>query len=229
MKNLNLPFSPAVALNIAGLKDISSELLLPNGKLKLLDHADYAKFTPEEIRLFCHKHGRYGLPTIEAVDFIKTLIAGRSVIEIGSGHGDLGYHLGIPMTDSKIQFQPDVRMLYKLMGQTVIEYPEDVEKLDALEAIKKYKPQVVVASWITQWISPDEPQTSGGSVYGIKEDEMLEKVEQYIMIGNLKIHGDKKILAREHTIFKPLFIRSRASYPEDDAIFLWEGNKNEKP
>jgi hypothetical protein len=229
MKNLNLPFSPAVAINPKDVRDISPELLLPNGKLKLLAHADYDKFTRTELRIFCHYHARYGLPTIEAVDFIKNLIAGRSAIEIGAGHGDLGYHLGIPMTDSKIQFRQDVRQIYERSGQPIIQYPEDVERLEALEAIQKYQPKVVIASWITQWIPEDVKPTSGGSIHGIKEDEMLDKIEQYIMIGNLKIHGDKKILAREHTIYRPLFIKSRASYPEDDVIFAWDGSKNENP
>ena len=174
------------------LKDLSGELLGDNGRLKLLHYIEYEKFNWDDLRLFCHEHARYGLPTVELIDFIKSIINGRSAIEIGAGHGDLGHHLGIHMTDSKQQFEPKVRKHYEAMGQPIIQYPDDVEKIDALDAVKKYKPQVVVASWVTPY-SPCEVKYNSNP-WGVKEDEILPLIETYILIGNLDIHSGRPIL-----------------------------------
>src|SRR5271170_675184 len=81
-------------------------------RLKLLSYKEYDKIDRIALKLFCHATGRYGLPTIELVEYLKELIGGRSAIEIGAGNGDLGRHLGIPMTDSRLQEDPVIRERY---------------------------------------------------------------------------------------------------------------------
>jgi len=190
------------------ITSMSKDLLLENGKLKLLPHNFYSGYSSEEIQLFCRELGRYGLPTIELVDFVKSVINGRTAIEIGSGCGDLGYHLGIPMTDSKMQDTEEIKNIYKQMMQPIVPYPADIEKLEGIEAIEKYKPQVVVASWVTQWVNPYVWPNRKGSVYGVMESKILELAETYIFIGNMGSHSDKEIFANEHT-----FIHNVASIP----------------
>lgn len=213
----------ARVISTVGVPDLSSELLLPNGKLRLM-YANELKSYPENaLRIFCHRQGRYGLPTIELIDYIKKLIGDRNAIEIGCGHGDLGYHLGIPITDSHIQSDPQVKLFYMMGGQPVIEYPNDVEKLEALEAIKKYKPQVVVGSWITRWVDKNKQYAPGchGSIFGVKEHELLRMVDTYIMVGNLEVHKGKPIFNRPHKEIEAEWIVSRAQYPEKNRIFIW--------
>jgi hypothetical protein len=204
------------------IRDISNDLLMPNGKLKLLSSLDYAKYTTQELQLFGYKNARYGIPTIELVEYIKTIIGDRSAIEIGSGHGDLGYHLGIPMTDSKIQTTLEIKAYYEALRQPLIDYPEDVEKIEALDAVKKYKPQVVVGSWLTTYSAG--PAEYGSSPAGIKEDEILNLVETYILVGNLDSHADKPIL-KTHGGYekKGSFIISRAKNPQNNRIFIIKG------
>lgn len=218
MKLVELPkFS---ILKKDGLNDISSELLLENGKLKLFPSQKYRQLKWEDFRFFCHQYARYGIPTTELVDFIKEKIDGRSAIEIGSGAGDLGFHLGIPMTDSKIQENPDLIKIYKAAMQPVIKYPSDVEKIDSLDAVIKYKPKVVVASWITSY-SPVET-TFGSNPNAIKEDKILELIETFIIVGNLDIHWDKPILRNPHIEIYAPWIISRAKNPEKNRIFIIE-------
>lgn len=207
-------------LSPVSVKDISKELLLENGKLKLLSSEDYGKYKWENVRFFCHQYARYGLPTIECVEYIKGLIGEREAIEIGSGHGDLGYHLGIRMTDSKIQNNPIVKKSYQDMRQPVIEYPDDVEEIDALDAVRKYKPQVVVASWITPY-SPVET-TFGSNPFGVKEAEILGLVETFIIVGNLDTHWDKPIRKHEHEVIKASWLWSRGKKPKNNVIFVWD-------
>lgn len=199
------------------VKDISKEILMDNGKLKLLQ--DFNKYTPEELRLFCHQYARYGLPTVELIKTLLDLINNRSCIEIGAGHGDIGYHLKIHMTDSKIQQTDEVKSIYKLMGQPIIQYPEDVEKIEALSAVKKYQPKVVIGSWITPY-SPKKV-LHGSSPYGVMDNEILSLVETYIMIGNIDTHGDNPLMQLPHGEIAAPWLRSRAKNQDRNRIFIW--------
>jgi hypothetical protein len=195
---------------------------------------DVDLFDRTELRLWCHHNARYGLPTKELVEWLREYIGGREAIEIGSGAGDLAYHLGIKATDNKMQDDPtktllgptgqmvSVKEFYQMTGQPTIKYPDWVEKIEALDAVDKYKPQVVVAQWVTHWIDPNKPvPPGGGNVFGIKEDELLAKGVTYIMIGNRKIHGGKPILKLPHKEYQFSFLRSRRN-DSDDVVYIWE-------
>lgn len=212
--------SPFTIVEAKDLKDISQELLLPNGKMKLLPSAFYDAKDKNDLRLFCYNYARYGIPTTELIDFLIQKIDGRSAIEIGSGHGDLGYHLNIKMTDSKMQNFPEVQENYKKMKQPLIDYPDDVEELEAIEAVYKYMPSVVIASWITTYAPYDMSYSS--SPYGIKEAKILDKIETFIIVGNNDLHGDKPIRKLPHLeIYEP-WIKSRATNPENNRIYIWD-------
>lgn len=199
---------------------IAKDLLDAEGNMKLLRFADYDQFDDESLRLFCHFYARYLLPTTELVDFLKNRIAGKAAIEIGAGCGDLGRHLEITMTDSYCQEFPEVKAYYDMLQQPTIKYGEDVEKLDALGAIDKYGPDIVIGAWVTQWIDPDLPfPEGGGSEFGVKESELLKKIDRYIVIGSQAIHSNKKILELPHeTIDASNFVRSRR---KDNVIMIW--------
>ncbi len=198
------------------------DLLDENGNLKILNHHEYDKFDENSLRLFCHYYARYLLPTKELIDFIKKEVIGdKFAIEIGAGSGDFGRHLGIKMTDNHCQELPQVKIFYELTQQPTIRYGKDVEKIDALDAVIKYKPDIVIGSWITQWIDPNiPPPGGGGNVYGVKEDEILRYVKKYVLIGSEKIHKHKFIM-KSHKFEKitPNFIRSRRT---DNHIWIWE-------
>lgn len=197
-------------------------MLDSDGHLLVRSDADYDKIPHDSLRLFCHQHGRYGLPTLELLDWLLNLIAGRKAIEIGAGYGDLAWHLIVPATDSYCQDFPDVKTYYDMMGQPRIKYPAWVEKLNAAEAIEKYRPEVVLASWVTEWLSPfTEAPAQGGSVYGVREDAILAAGITYVLIGNEAVHGRKKIMAWPHETYALPFLRSRASQPELDRVYVW--------
>ena len=144
---------------------------------------------------FGHKHGIYSFPTTEAVTFIREIIDGRErqALEIGSGHGAWGKALGIRCTDSFLQRRKDVAANYAQMGQPQASYGAHVEKLEAIKAVRKYRPKVVVASWVTQKFRADR-FCMRGNADGVDELRLLELVDEYILIGNTAQHGDKMIL-----------------------------------
>lgn len=205
-------------LDINKVKDISKEVLREDGKIRLLPSKMWKKYDWPTFRGFCHVHARYGISTMEQHLFLPTIIKGRHVIEIGAGCGDLGHHLRIHMTDNKQQNWPKVKKEYELMQQPTIKYPDDVEEIDALEAVIKYKPQVVIGSWITTYAPHEMPY--GSNPYGVQELKILDLVETFIIIGNIDVHGDKPILKEPHEEIYEDWIVSRAKNQENNRIWI---------
>ena len=202
---------------------VARKLLDQDGYLKSLPAAKYDEIPFSDLRLFCHFYARYGLPTLELINWLKDYIGERSVIEIGSGCGDLGRLLNVRMTDNFCQNWPDVALMYDLGQQPRIKYGENIENLDALDAVKKYKPQIVIGQWVTNWIDPNlPPPEGGGSMYGIKEDLLLQECQTYIMIGSRMIHGHKPILQLPHHELHLPFLRSRSKSKESNVVYIWE-------
>jgi hypothetical protein len=174
----------------------------------------YRSNHPNDLRAFCHYHGMYNLPTDELIAWLKAQIGDQKAIEIGCGNGAIGRALGIPFTDAKIQDLPAVQLQYALMQQPCIKYPDDVEKLDGHAAIKKYKPDVVIGSWITA--------KNNGNMYGVSEEKILNSCKTYIHIGNegVKPHHEKFILNRKHETYKFDWLFGRGD-KEKNVIWVW--------
>jgi len=188
-------------------------------RLRVLPASEYARIPRDELRTWCHFRAVYQLPSQELVDWMRERIGSRSALEVGAGRGWLGRALGVRMTDNHCQSWADVRAYYEAMQQPTIPYGSDVEAVDALDAVARYTPQVVFGCWVTQKSS----QPGGGSVYGLEEAAMLQRVEEYIVVGNDRIHGTKDIMARPHETVRAPWIISRAQQPELNAIYVWRG------
>jgi hypothetical protein len=207
----------------SGLPD--PDLLDADGHMKLLSVAELDAINPDVLRFWCHQRGRYALPTQELIAWLKPYIAGRNVIEIGAGNGDLAHYLGIRATDSWIMTQPDVARYYRVMRQPVIDYPARVEKIEASAAIEKYKPEIVIASWVTCWVDNNLPiPPGGGSMYGVKESEIIASGVTYLFIGNLSPHQHKPIRDLEHSELHLPFLRSRGDR-DLDRLMIWNAPK----
>lgn len=198
-----------------------------SGLIVPVDYDVVKKMKTEERMYYCLMNGIYGIITEEILDFFDTKINNRSCIEIGAGHGTLGRELGLKITDSYLQRDnKEVVDFYKEANQPTINYPSDVEKINGNAAVKKYKPSVVIGSWITSKYNPNKPEI-GGNIYGIDEIEMFrqnEELRQFIMIGNLKTHSNKPILswkgvkAKE---YKLPYLISRSRYTKHDRVFIF--------
>jgi len=193
----------------------------------LLDDKGFCRVLPARVvneidrnsfRLWCGQNAIYLYPTQELIAYLTDFIAGRSAIEVGAGNGHLGNALGIPMTDSGMQTRPDIIAQYQAMGQACTCPPEKVEIIDAVDAVHKYHPQVVVASWLThKW----EPGMSTGNMYGPDESKIIEMVENYVHIGNDSIHWEKPTWSQPHLKSYHSWIVSRAGAKEQDHIAIW--------
>lgn len=210
---------------LIGKTDISylEELLIAEDQtLNVLPYSELKDIPQSDISQFCVQHGYYLIPTVELVDFIKTEIGPNRAIEIGSGSGTLCRALGIIGTDNYMQAWADIKAIYGSAHQTPVSYGAHVQRIAARDAIRKYRPDVVVAAWVTHLYNPKE-YWRRGNMYGVEEEKLINKVLKYIHIGNDKTHGKKPALKLPHAAIYKEWIVSRAMNPEANVMYVWEG------
>src|SRR5690606_25860612 len=105
-----------------------------------------------------------------------------------------------------------------------IVYGKNVEKLAAKNAVQKFRPQVVVASWVTHLYREDRHE-AGGNMFGVDEEFILDNCEEYIFIGNTAVHASKSIWTRPHERHTPDWVFSRASNGSPDFVAVWSGKR----
>ncbi len=216
-------------LDPGAITDISGEALDESGRLRVLPAAYWAATTPAQRALFGHRHGLYSFPTVELVGYLQVLIGGRSALEIGAGHGVLAAALDIPATDSRQQEKSPYRQIYAATGQPPVPYGPNVIDCPAHRAVRRFRPQVVIGCWVTHKFDPARPQ-AGGNEAGIDEEDILRHCENYIVVGNEKVHRGKSIWSRPHQIVGPSsFVYSRAYNGTADFIAVWPGGQAPMP
>jgi hypothetical protein len=207
-------------IDTRSVRDLAPDVLVEPGRPRILPASYYQNTTVAERAVLGTRHGLYGLPTEELVAWLREQIDGRTALEIGAGHGALADALAIRATDNWQQSDPAVVAYYAAIQQPVVRYGKSVEKLDAAAAVAKYRPQVVVASWVTHKYLP-ERHTAGGNEAGVDEEALIAACEAYILIGNTRVHAGKSIWALPHRIIKPDWVFSRAHNGSPDFIAVW--------
>lgn len=173
-----------------------------------------------DLRAYCHYRGIYTIVTTELISYLLGMVDMSQTIEIGAGNGTLSHGLGIRATDNKMQQDPMIKWTYQMMRQPVIEYPDFVEKIDAIDAIRRYKPKIVLGSWITH-IYKAEEHHKGGNQWAPDEEQIMARCEKYILIGNLEQHRENRLFNEkkyDHKIYRPDCLRSRASDSSLDVV-----------
>lgn len=225
-------------LEPCNLAPLDAELLDPvTGRVRVKPAAAVLAIPSNDLSFWALKRARYGLVTEELIAFLRVLLGVRlgreglhdtrpftpnEAIEIAAGMGDLGGALGVHMTDSAVQTSREMRQLYGSLGQAVVDPPKDVERLDALAAVRKHRPSIVITSWCTQLYKPGDTHAS---VYGVDEEWLLSKespVELYIHIGHDDSHGTKRILALPHEEVRADWLVSRSTDQTKNAIWMWQ-------
>ena len=140
--------------------------------------------------------GLYTFPTYELCEWLESQIDDNpeyephSAIEICAGTGWIGRQLGIPSTDIKNMENPIVKnvMLEQLGIPTI--YTDDVEKLEASEAVNKYSPDIVIGSYVTSKQLMDKIDKKRAITIGMKmphggviEQNLMDIVRKEIRVG----------------------------------------------
>lgn len=193
--------------------------------IRPIPYAEIEKDTEATLNMVMQALGLYTFPTQELVDFLHGEIDDdpelepHTAIEICAGTGWLGRSLGIPTTDSRMQERDDIKELYARQGAVPISYPNDVEKLDALEAVRKYEPEYVIASYCTCLYGTGG--TKYGNALGVDTRWVRAHCRRFYHIGNDDIHRRDPIMRMPHRrlSFDWLVTRGDSSKAR---IYVWE-------
>lgn len=101
----------------------------------------------------CHKIGIYQIITTELIQFLGLLIGEDKTIEVACGYSTIGRSLCIPFSDLRMQDRWDVKQFYANGGQPTINYPDDVQKWDAVDFTIKHKPDIVTCLDLLQTVA----------------------------------------------------------------------------
>ena len=151
---------------------------------------------------------------------MKERIGDRTALEIGAGSGVLAEALGIRGTDNWQQEDPAIKAIYARIQQPTVPYHPSVEKLTAAQAVARYRPQVVVACWVTHRYDPAR-HAAGGNQDGVDEESIIANCDEYIFIGNPQVHAGKSIWSLPHEKLQPSWLYSRAANGSKDFIAIW--------
>lgn len=213
-----------IQVNDAIIRVIEQQVLC-NGILKVMPADFYRQFDQVDLFGFCARNGIYGLPTVELLNQINALILeaspSRLAIEIGSGNGAIGMGLGIQCTDSYMQGDPAIQAHYASIGHAVVNYGSHVAKIGGNEAVDYYRPEVVVACWVTHKYNPAE-HFREGNAFGVDEEQLLDKIKRYIFVGNLKVHAQKPLLQRPHRVIRADYLFSKSLHKDQNVILVWD-------
>lgn len=215
--NKRLNFNMLDEINISVLKNE----LFEDGNFQLLSQKRLANYSGDYFIKVCSDMGMYQIPTQELIAFLKEWVVEGETIEVAAGRGIIGKELGIPCTDSMVQKTDKVRKIMLDSNVVPVVYGEHVEKLDALAAIKKYKPSVVIASWLT---GHTDMNGNALNMYGCNEEDFIDDVDTYILIGNESAHFTKSLLTRKHREYRAKWLFSRGIDQRQNRIFIWSKN-----
>ncbi len=223
-----------ITIDPSKVRDLRAEALDAAGRIRVLPAAFWAGTTMEERGLFGHRTGIYSFPTEELVAHLRGIIDGRTAIEIGAGHGVLAEALDIPATDSRQQDVPKYREYYARRGLTTVPYGPNVAELSASQAVRRYKPQVVIGCWVTWKFRPKRPASANydptqpfglGNEKGVDELNVLRNCETYVLVGNDKTHAASRLWERPHEVEYPPFVFSRAINGGREFVATWRGGQ----
>ena len=205
------------------LQAYDSILLDDRGIIKLQPAELYRRIDNAHLRVWCICRAIYQLPTVELIEWLQSNFNLNKAIEIGAGNNHLYHHLGIKGTDNYSEQIPAVKLTHEILKEPSTNPPPEVEKIDAISAIKKYQPETVITSWAT--LKTEDPEEiDAGHKYAPDEAEILDKGVNYVFIGNEYLHSDRAIMSKKHETYYFDWLVSRGYYPEKNCIYVWDGN-----
>jgi hypothetical protein len=212
---------------LAVREQLDDYLLGDDGLLKILPAAAYERFDPDFRALWCKEMGYHLLPTVELVDWLRSEIGDASAIEICAGAGVLGQALGVPSIDWDVCGRfPAAKACYLGLAnpgaaEAIPIIGPRCERIEAMEAIAKYRPQVVFGGYVTQRLYPGEPDWMAGSAFGVEECTLIKCVRKYIVLSTRTTQQDKRIFRQRTRELSPPWLVTRHPDPAAALISVW--------
>lgn len=206
-----------------------TSLVIKDGFPRIVPADVFDGFLRESVQLLMVRNGMYVYPTIELVDWLREQ---KVDMEIGASHGCLCGALKIKGVDNflqskkfKVKNAAERQMWEKSMelryasGNPPVKYGPNVIQCDAVEGVRRFKPDVVFGGSITHKWRPGDLE---GNVFGVDEHKILKMVKKYIVLGNEVTFRNKPILELEHRVVKVPGMITRYINRSADCAFIWE-------
>lgn len=208
-----------------------NELMGMDGRIYPIPYSHIKNDTLDTLNVIMQALGLYTFPTIELCEWLSSQIDDNpelephSAVEICAGTGWIGRHLGIPITDVKNMENPIVQgLMFNSLSIPTI-YSEDVETLEASDAVKKYNPDIVIGSYVTSKQLVDKIDRKkamtvsmrmpyGGVInqnlmdiakkeiqVGVDVQGICRKVYKVILICNMRTHRNESYIKLPHQTY----------------------------
>lgn len=223
--------------------EIVESIVGKDGKIYPIPYSLIENDTLDTLNFVMQALGLYTFPTLELCEWLSSQIDDNpelephSAIEICGGTGWIGRQLGIPSTDIKNMENPLVQdvMLEQASMPTI--YADDVETLEASDAVKKYQPEIVIGSYVTSKqlvdkIDRKRAMTIGfymPSLHGVIEQNLMDVAKKEVRVG-----VDVKSICRK--VYKVILVcnmrthrnESYISLPHQTLSFPWLVTRGDK-
>lgn len=142
-------------INYERAKVIINELMGMDGRIYPIPYSHIKDDTLDTLNVIMQALGLYTFPTIELCEWLSSQIDDNpefephTALEICAGTGWIGRQLRIPSTDVKNMENPTVQKIMLNSCSIPTLYADDVETLEATDAVNKYAPEIVIGSYVT--------------------------------------------------------------------------------
>ena len=181
--------------------------LTEDGNLKLVSGKEWRKYGKNNLGVFCNLFNIWTIPTTELIDILDKEIDNLSCIEICAGLGLISKELSIKATDSYLHATDEFKSMANRINITgIIEYPSEVEKLEASEAVDKYHPECVlgcyaIPKWTEEYAKKYFLKTNKdlpGSICGVDYDYICQHIKRLILVGHKDLYCQYPFWKRPH-------------------------------
>jgi len=209
-------------------KLIIENLIGTDGRIYPVPYSFIKDDTLDTLNLVMQVLGLYTFPTLELCEWLSSQIDDNpelephSALEICAGTGWIGRQLRILSTDIKNMENPTVQKIMLDTYSIPTLYADDVETLEASDAVKKYQPDIVIGSYVTSKQLVDKidkkkamtigiPLPYGGVIkqnlmdlarkeiqVGVDIKGIFRKVYKVILICNMRTHRNESYISLPH-------------------------------
>jgi len=215
-------------VDISRARDIINDLIGSDNRIYPIPFSFIKDDSLDTLNLVMQAVGLYTFPTLELCEWLSSQIDDdpelepHSAIEICAGTGWIGRQLGIPITDIKNMSNPIVKdIMFRNISVPTI-YGDDTEQLEALEAVNKYLPDIVIGSFVTSKKRVDRKDKKaamtlrvnlpyGGHIdtnlmdsireevrVGVDIEKIVRKVYKVILVVNTRTHMNESYFNIPH-------------------------------
>lgn len=189
--------------------------------IQVLSAQTYLQYGELSLRYWANQFGIFSIPTLELAEWLQRHCRERSIHEVGCGNAAMAKHLGIYCSDGRSNGV--AQAIAKAVGSSSAVTPRWVQTKTANQAAQLYKPQIVLAQWVTPGGgNPKDPEDLRNG-YGPDYSDILKHCKELIFIGNDSVHGDSldRSLPQADETFRYPWLLSRARDQSQNFIKIW--------